>query len=380
SLADAVIHGGNGDSKAPDLLDTALEKLSEYLEKLNQGMPDLPMQNVEVLNQLRLARGESPVDETVLFNPDLNIYPPDHEPQKLDDEEYSERALQLRRDYQNRLLSWLRNADNDVLGSMRDIVDRLREISRFGAISQLWWVAGAYLDLLQETSVAENDPRKRLLGQLDQQIRRLVEDGEAALVREPPEQLVKSMLYEIGRSQVQTNRTQQIKDMFELDLILTGVSAEYYSAMAQVPSADTLRKLGQQVRSHLTTAQSRLSEYFGSNGGDNRTMITVIENVTAVSAAAKQLEIGGIADLSGEVAKVCVAIKEGKDIDVDGASLQLAAALLFIEEALKSEDAPGVDWNEQIEDKILRLRRLYADPLDLEKLAADGMEVKEETL
>ncbi len=379
-LADAVIRGGNGDGQAPGLLETALEKLSEYLEKLAQGMPDLPMQNVEVLNKLRLARGESPVDEAALFNPDLNVFPPDHDPKKLGDEEYSHRALQLRRDYQNRLLSWLRNADIDVLGSMRDIVDRLLEISRFGAVSQLWWVAGAYLDLLQETAMEGSDPRKRLLGQLDQQIRRLVEDGEAALVRDPPEQLVKSMLYEIGRSQVQTNRTQQIKDLFELDLILTGVSPEYFSAMAQIPSADALQKLGQHARTHLATAQSKLSEYFGPNGHDNRTMITVIENVTAVSAAAKHLEISGIVDLSGEIAKVCVAIKEGKDIDVDGASLQLAAALLFIDESLKSDNAPGIDWNDQIEDKILRLRRLYADPLDLEKLAADGMEVKEEKL
>lgn len=380
SLADAMVQGSNGNADGPRLLGSALEKLSEYLDKLNRGMPDLPMQNVSVLNELRQARGESPVDEVMLFNPDLDVLPPDHEPRKLEDKEYRERALQLRRDYQNRLLSWLRNQDNDVLGSMRDIVDRLREISRFGAVSQLWWVAGAYLDLLQEGDAGEGDARKRLLGQLDQQIRRLVDDGEAALVRDPPEQLVKAMLYEIGRSHVETERTRQVKELFELELILTGVSADYAAVMARLPDADALRQLSQRVRNHLVTAQGKLSDYFGQNDGDSRTMIAVIENVTAVSAAAKQLEIPGIADLAGEVAKVCVAIKEGKDIDADSASLQLAAALLFMEETLKNSDSVGYDWHEQVEDKIQRLRKLYSGPMDLEKLTAEGLEVKEETL
>jgi len=380
SLADAIVRGSNGSESGSRLLDTVLTRLSGYLEKLKRGMPDLPMQNVAVLNQLREARGEAPLDAFHLFNPDLNAIPAHHEAQKIADTEYADRARQLRRDYQNRLLGWLRAADRDVLATMQQITDQLLSISRFAAASQLWWVAGAYIDLLLNTNLAANDPRKRPLAQLDQQIRKLVEGGEATLVRDPPEELVRRMLYEIGTSEYSSARLDEIRGAFELDLILTGESADSRHDMSRLPSIKVLHELNEKTRSHLLTAQSRLTEYFAKDGGYPRTLLSVIENITAVSAAAKKAGVGGVSDLADEVSNVCLAVKEGKSIDVDSASLQLAAAVLFMEETLKSDEEPGYDWNDQIEERITRLRGLYATPVDLEQFSAEGGEIAEETL
>ncbi|HKJ77242.1 MAG TPA: hypothetical protein VKA64_08555, partial [Gammaproteobacteria bacterium] len=53
-----------------------LLQLPDYLESLQDGAPDRPLVLLPLINDLRRARGEAPLEEADLFRPDLRVAPP----------------------------------------------------------------------------------------------------------------------------------------------------------------------------------------------------------------------------------------------------------------------------------------------------------------
>ena len=78
SLADVMLQNGQDydTDKVTSLLNSSLQDLSLYLEKLQKGMSDVPARNLGLMNELRQARGKEPLEIFSVFDPDLEVYPP----------------------------------------------------------------------------------------------------------------------------------------------------------------------------------------------------------------------------------------------------------------------------------------------------------------
>src|SRR5437868_2693400 len=89
----------------------SIMQLPDYLERLQSGHRDIPMVLLPLLNDLRGARGEKIVPESVLFSVDIGRKLPDSlgpAPAPRDAELLRATVMPLHAAFQNALLPWLR--------------------------------------------------------------------------------------------------------------------------------------------------------------------------------------------------------------------------------------------------------------------------------
>ncbi len=376
SLAAAVVSGrledGDG-TAAKDLLGDGLDHLSSYMERLARGLPDRPIDNVDVINTLRRARRAEELDPYSLFHPDLEVYPSrDEAAEELDADRYSERLRGLRRTYQMSLLKWLRGEDQDeAWRNLADTVAELFGLSRFQGSMQVWWVARAYLDVLREAELSRDDSRKHPLAQLDQLMRKLVEDSEAAIAREGSEKLVRFMLYHIGRSDVHTDATRNVVRLFDLDTLL-GTGPE----PPALPEAGVLMALGDQCMESLRAVQAALDEYARTGRADEAFQASE-GRLEEIAGAARESGVDELAELAAGVGELLFGGDEPEHSE--DALLAAARALLFIEHTLAHPEDIGFDWREEAAAAVDALAG-YPASAERPSLAIESHEVDTESL
>ncbi len=204
-----------------ELLMRAILQLPDYLERLQMGQQDHPLALRPLINELRAARQQQPLPELTSwqarFEPDLNIFKPADQNSsftvpKIPGFETDSRAMarKLRPSYQLSLVNWHRNPQGvEHVAQLGRIVQRLEETSSARALIQLWWVTGAVLEALAAGGLPPAAPVP-LLGQVDRQIKRLIDLGEEEWAAEPPTALVKDLLLHVAQAQSSGPRVTQI--------------------------------------------------------------------------------------------------------------------------------------------------------------------------
>jgi len=378
SLANAMVSGrvDGGADGASELLSGSLSQLSSYMERLARGYPDRPIDNVDVINELREARRAEPLDPYSLFHPDVEVYPSrDKAAEELDGEQYAARIRELRRTYQGALLKWLRNQDDaEAWQQLADTTDQLFDLSRFQVSMQIWWVARAYLDVLRQVELVRDDPRKHALAQLDQLMRKLAEESEAVIAREGAEKLVRYMLYHIGRSDVRSDATLPVVQLFDLDTLL-GVGPE----LPSLPSTEDLAAIRKQAMEPLRAVQAVLEEYSRSGRPDDA-FAEAEARLSDIAGAARDRGVEQLAGLADGVRQLLFSDRTAQH---SGDALMTAArALLFIEQTLEHPDDIGAGWHREAGAAVDQLAgyAAAADPslaIESREIDAKALDVQE---
>ncbi|MDH3281903.1 MAG: Hpt domain-containing protein, partial [Gammaproteobacteria bacterium] len=360
-------HEVEGSSDNLDLIRFGLATLREHLDRLQLGRPDVPLRLVPELNRLRAGRQAEPLTEFELFNPDVSIYPPplseEGARERLNDEAFRLQAREVRRDYQAALLHWLREPNQtDSLQQLADSLSMLENASRFAAVRQVWWIAGAYVEGLLDDGIAPTNEHKTLLGRIDQQVRRLVDEGEAALIREPPESLIKALLFAIGNADSAGARVAEVKDSFELQALL-GIEAQPAEAADERVEAfaSELREFGDAARSNIEQAQLLLARYFSPHGRALAVLEALCEALHSIHEMAQQRELTALCDVVAELESAAVSLTDTPEIDFNRASLYMAAALLFLENSIDGHYLREEEWRNRAEKSVRSLRSFLVD-------------------
>lgn len=386
ALADAVLN--NRIEPAEDMFDVltrAILSLSEYLDQLLAGRPDVPLRLISLLNELRAAHHSDAYTEISLFAPDLSIYPPHDRARREDvsEEEYAALAGKLRGLYQTALLRWLRNVeDATAITDLADVLERLENLARFGSVAQLWWVARALVAALQSGGLEPTVEVRKLFGQVDQQLKKLVADGEAGLIREPADELVKAILYYIGRADSADPAVAMIQQEFDLAALLPKETGALAAApLGGLPSQEALRSVTAALSGEIEVAQEMLSAYFDPEQPEADQLDDLIDLLHRMASTLETLGVHPLRELVTELEQTCKAVVQGEVADLDGASLQMAGSLLLIENSARELDKPGTDWQRQIDNTIGTLRELRGiAPAHKVAATAEGIEISEAAL
>lgn len=208
---------------ANEVLMRAILQLPDYLERLMVGHRDIPLVLMPLLNDLRTARGQTLLSDNVVFAPDIDR-PLPFTPQGMIDgaaADSSALARKLRQHYQSGLLALFRNKDGKSgLKKLADVVGQLEQASSNVATLRLWWIAGGVIEALHEEALAPSVTVNQLLGQVDRQIKRLIDTGEQSLVENCPVELIKSLLYYVAHAKPMGERVPAIKQAYLLDELL----------------------------------------------------------------------------------------------------------------------------------------------------------------
>ncbi|MDJ0955262.1 MAG: Hpt domain-containing protein [Arenicellales bacterium] len=361
SLADEVIHNGleHDGQKVVSLLDSSLQDLSAYLDKLQKGMADMPIHNLQSMNALRQARGEGPIEIFSIFTPDLEVYPPKPDKrEKLEDAEYRDRIGQIRKQFQVALLRWLRDTDNEALSTLGELTSQLQNIARFNSVAQLWWVARGYIEILADDSSELGMTQKHVPARLDQLLRKLIEGGEAAIAKDRDENLIKQMLYDIGVSSSDSAVVKEIQHAFNLSEIIRGETIEQ-------PLKDIPPTLGQELEAELGSIKENITDYFESVDRDPERLDQIVQGLRSIATRVEQEDSSNLVELITEVVNVLnLAGTQLDGMDENAIALQVAESLILLEEILKSKSDLVEDWPQSVNEKVEGLRNIREHSAD----------------
>jgi len=340
---------------AYEVLMRAILQLPEYLERIQRGMKDNPLVLMPIMNDLRTARGSILLSESALFTPDLNQTTPVvvEESQDLFGVDPKALAKKLRPLYQIGLLGWYRDKDTEnSLKKLKKVLTQLEQVCSRDEVVRLWWVAKGIVESLLNNGVEGNITLKLLLGQVDREIKRLVDYGEQELTANPAEELLKNLLYYVAQSDPVTSRVEEIQKKYNLSSVLqTNKELESDRESMAGPNTELLETVSAAISEDLSRVKDALDILLRSDERDISTLEPQIEVLKKMADTLGMLGMGVPRKVIQEQSSVLQSIVNG-ELEADESRLmETAGALLFVESSLV-----GLVESSHAEEQVLEER------------------------
>ncbi len=335
-------HGRDGkiDMDALDALMRSMEQLPAYVDRVASGGRDVPLALLPLLNDLRAVRGSALLSEGTLLLLNLRS----DEPARPAGEEgtrqpAAELARHLRQRFQLALLGWIRNEHVEQnLAALADIAEQFESSATTQPLFQLWWVVGSVLEALQQGGIDGNVSVKRLLGQVDRELRRLQEQGEPRYAESPPIQLLNNLLFYVGRATIAGPRIAGVRESFRLDEVL-GVDDQVAEARETLsaPSVRLMKTVAAAIREDLTRVKDVLDIFVRKGANQVDELVPQLEMLRKISDTLGVLGLGALRDrVQGEIESLRGIVDRHQPPD-DAALLGIASALIEVEDSLDSQ-------------------------------------------
>lgn len=204
---------------AAEVLATGMLQLPDYLENLYNGQPDIPLILLPILNDLRAVQDKHLLTESEFFAPDLNVAAP---PQPYENcqikGDVETIAKKLRPGYLSGLLGVIRQENvTESIEKLILVIDNMLIVSISEKARQLWWITSGIVDSLYGRGLDTSVALKILLGRVDQEIQRVIVHGEVAIDNNPPDHIIRSLLYYLAQSRTTSKRIAELKNAFKLN-------------------------------------------------------------------------------------------------------------------------------------------------------------------
>ncbi len=379
-LADAILYDKiTPDKTTYEALTRGMLTLPDYLSRLQFGEPDVPIKLVPAVNELRLARNEAELPEIDFFKPDLSIRPPRENPdaRKLNEDEVKDLAKTLRPKFQVALLEWLRDTGSEkAINNMVTVLDQLGRDAHLGVVQQLFWVASGLLEAMMNGDLEASNDRKKLLARLDQQIRKLIDGVGKSEIKNTSETLVKNILFQVGKSSAGSPRVTQLRQAFDLDLLLGRVAADSDLDMDRLPTPEVLDSVASALAIEILEAQDNLATYFDPDEPGEKSLSSLVELLTKMSSTMGMLGAPMLKNMVDELVKVASKIDAGEIDASEAISMTMARALLLVESSSQDLVRSATDWKQQIND-IRSVLKTVAEGGDDALPSSEGLEVSD---
>jgi chemosensory pili system protein ChpA (sensor histidine kinase/response regulator) len=335
-------HAGSGQTPADDLdaLLRAMEQLPAYVDRVVSGGRDVPLALLPLLNDLRAVRGGALLSEGTLLMLNLRSDEPAR-PAHTGEAEPSvaEVARKLRPRFQIALLGWFRGESVEKhLAELDEIAGQIEAKATTQGLFQLWWVVGAVLEALRSNGIDGNVSVKRLLGQADRELRRLIDLGESAYATAPPVELLNNLLYYVGRSRTAGPRIGRVRNSFRLDEVLASAGpADEAGETLTAPSVRLMNTVAAAIREDLTRVKDVLDIFVRKGATQVDDLVPQLEMLRKISDTLGVLGLGELRDrVLAEIGSLEAIVARRQPAD-DATLLGVAAALIAVEDSLDGQ-------------------------------------------
>jgi chemosensory pili system protein ChpA (sensor histidine kinase/response regulator) len=356
----AGLRAGKGREDGLDALTRAMVQLPIYIERLLGGGRDIALVLLPMLNDLRAARGEPLLSEGTLLL--LNLSPT--QAQKTSEkragtgEDPVAVATRLRPKFQLALLGWIKGGDTARhLETLTSVTRKLEESATRDDMYQLWWVANGVLESLQNGGLETSVALKRLLGQIDRQIKRVIDEGVEAFDNHPIDVLLNNLLYYVARSSSAGERISEIRAAFNLSELLPGdEQVEHAREALSAPSVKLMETVAAAIKEDLARVKDVLDIFVRTGMNKSSELVPQLELLKKISDTLGVLGLGELrGDIDGEIDRLKTVVERGGAAS-DQIILDIASTLLRVEDRLDqqllrmivpSDAAPDGDSGEQ---------------------------------
>ncbi|MCH8498370.1 MAG: Hpt domain-containing protein [Marinobacter sp.] len=332
----------------------AILQLPQYLENLDSSRDDFPLVLLPTLNDLRAARGEALLSDTSLFKPDLTparIKPAANASKRLKDPTVVGHLRKLRQMYQFALAGIIRETDLDAhYDYLHKVIKRLVKLCQQTPYGELWLAAGGFVETLQSGENPVNTAVKSLLRQLDNEVKRLIDERNSILTGAVPETLLKHLLYYIARARGQDTRyVADLRKRYALDTALPS-DQEVDEARNRVsrPGREAIHSVVAALTEELAKLKDQLDLYVRSESRQNSDLEDLIPGLKQVGNTLAVLGLGIPRRVVGEQIETIEALIQSENTPDDGTLMDIAGALLYVEATLSGLDQDRITEGQDI--------------------------------
>ncbi|MEM7276808.1 MAG: Hpt domain-containing protein [Pseudomonadota bacterium] len=330
-----------GRDEGLDALTRSMVQMPAYLERMLAGGRDIALVLLPLLNDLRAVRGKPLLSESTLLL--LNADPDnDVDGARLaapSGEDIHALAVKSRPAFQLALLGWIKGQNgNEDLAKLARVADSLEKAAPNSALHRLWWVVGGVLEALRDSGLQTSVSIKRLLGQADREIKRLIDQGLELYTAEPPTDLLNNLLYYVARASSSGERVSAVRNAFNLAELIPGdQQVEEVRQGLAAPGAKLMQTVASVIKEDLARVKDVLDIYVRTGAENADDLGPQLEMLTKISDT---LGVLGLGDLRGDIQKEVgrLGVIVNADVRVDDATLiQIAATLLRVEDSLDQQ-------------------------------------------
>ncbi|MDH5191469.1 MAG: Hpt domain-containing protein [Gammaproteobacteria bacterium] len=320
---------------AMEVLMRSTVQLPDYLERLQSGHKDVPVVLLPLLNDLRAASGEKLLSEGMLLVPDLSIESPEIE---TSDEDISKLVRKIRHAYQLGLLGWYREKNiESSLEQMANVITQIRAAVRSQVSKQLFWISSGIVEALQQNGLNASVAVKLLMGQVDRQLKHLIDGGEEELSNEPPENLVKNLLYYVATTTSTGERVTELKNAFNLnDLLPSQDEIDEAQKSMTGRNAELMGSVTEIIREDLNRIKEIIDVFVRSDGRVISELSTIVDILSSNADTLGVIGLGIARNVVQEQISIVQEIIDGKQDANEENMMEVASALLYVESALDS--------------------------------------------
>ncbi len=338
--------------EAYELIMRGVLQLPDYLDRLSAGHRDVPLVLLPLLNDLRAIRGESLLSENALFTPDIARPLPESVAGPAVGEDVQAVARARRHQYQVGLLGWFREQDvSGSLSAMAEVLAVLRDASSRHELRRLWWVAGAVVEALREDLLDASMASKLLLGQVDRQIKALIDQGEAALADAVPADLLKNLLFYVARASRGAPEVDRVKDTFGLDALLP--DQDEISAAEQSLSGhnqELMATVSAAIKEDMAHVKDTLDLFMRGGRKAVADLGPAAEMLERIGDTLGMLGLGALRKKVQEQAALAADMVAGRCEPEEDRLMGIAGALLAVESALDGIQSGALEESELAEE------------------------------
>ena len=339
--------------------------LPDYLERLQGGHRDIPIVLLPLLNELRAARGASGLSESVLFAPDLHRpLPAAASGVATDDAAQAQLAK-----FSDALAQWPETgapADANVLVAAADgLVGHARD----EATQRMLWVAASMAHALQAGAVQPVAGLRQAFAGVEREARHQfdgsdLQPGRADAALEPTRQL----LYHAAQAG-EHPALRELRQTFDLDAPApTAEELEHARGSVSGRNRALLDTVAAALKEDLLRVKDALDLHLRTGSRDVAGLQPQVESLNRIADTLGMLGLGTARHLVAEQENALRAIVAGERQAEEGALLDIAGALLFVDASLDDQVA-RLGTEAGAEDVIAGESRKVLDVLVREAIA-----------
>ncbi len=343
-LARALQEGGTTDRDgACATLMRGVVLLPDYLERLQSGHKDIPIVLLPLLNELRAARGETGLSESVLFAPDLQRplpggiapAPTSVEPAPV----RNARAQPLLAGLRDAMDAWPESGAPADAGVLADALDALLGETRLEPARRMLWVASSVAKALADAALQASPGLRQAFASVERESRRMFEDDgfgmpRADAVLEPTRQL----LYHVAHGSGDHAQLRALHETFELDGQLP-TDSEISHAQGSLSGRNRalLDTVSAAVKEDLLRVKDALDLHLRTGENELSRLVPQVEALGRVADTLGMLGLGVARGVVQQQRDAMAAIVRGDRAADEGALLDVAGALLYVEATLDDQ-------------------------------------------
>ncbi len=313
-------------------------QLPDYLEKLLGGQNDIPVVLLPLLNDMRAARGENLLTENALFSPNMDIAVPEQESALNNSGEgnIQELAKKLRHSYHVGLLHWFTEKNIPAgIKLVSKVVNELREAATDSEVNKLLWIVSGVMEGLRQGGLESSIAVKLLAGNVDREIKKIIDQGEGQYQQNSPKDLIKNLLYYVSCSSSNGDVVKGIKQAYKLqDIMPNTKTLEKARADLEGPNAALMQTVSTVLMEELTQVKDNLDVFVRSESKDIEQLTPLVGSLSQMSDTLGMLGLGiQRATIREQKQRLAAMISGEKEVN-ETELMDVAGSLLSVENSL----------------------------------------------